>query len=143
MAGSRILVRSHLGQLVKQGRTSSQWPPQSTRLQAGRHFLQSRMTAGQKSFRRTFYSSSTSDDSNTTPIPSSTRDVFLPLDTFARRHIGPSPSSMEQMLKALDPPAKTLDEFVKQVLPGNILSSTDLKIDGPAKREPCRNAKRK
>jgi glycine dehydrogenase len=35
------------------------------------------------------------------------------------------------MLKALDPPASTLDEFVKQVLPGNILSSTDLKIDGP------------
>jgi glycine dehydrogenase len=37
------------------------------------------------------------------------------------------------MLKALDPPASTLDEFVKQVLPENILSSTDLKIDGPPK----------
>ena len=37
------------------------------------------------------------------------------------------------MLKALDPPASTLDEFVKQVLPGNILSSADLKIDGPPK----------
>jgi glycine dehydrogenase len=37
------------------------------------------------------------------------------------------------MLKSLDPPVGTLDEFVKQVLPGNILSSADLKIDGPPK----------
>lgn len=74
-----------------------------------------------------------SDESNTIPAPSKSRDVFLPLDTFARRHIGPSPTSTEQMLKALDPPASTLDEFVKQVLPGNILSSADLKIDGPPK----------
>jgi glycine dehydrogenase len=59
--------------------------------------------------------------------------VFLPLDTFARRHIGPSLTSTEQMLKALDPPASSLDDFVKQVLPGNILSSADLKIDGPPK----------
>jgi glycine dehydrogenase len=33
------------------------------------------------------------------------------------------------MLKALDPPVKSLDEFVKQVLPSDILSSTDLEID--------------
>lgn len=32
------------------------------------------------------------------------------------------------MLKALDPPVKDLDEFVKQVLPGDILSSKDLDI---------------
>ena len=32
------------------------------------------------------------------------------------------------MLKALDPPVKSLDEFVKQVLPSNILSSKDLEI---------------
>ncbi|KAG9596028.1 hypothetical protein KCV04_g20298, partial [Aureobasidium melanogenum] len=37
-----------------------------------------------------------------------------------------------EMLKALDPPAKSLDEFVTQVLPGDILSSRDLKIEGPA-----------
>lgn len=35
------------------------------------------------------------------------------------------------MLQALDPPAKSLDEFVKQVLPADILSSKDLKIEGP------------
>jgi glycine dehydrogenase len=33
------------------------------------------------------------------------------------------------MLKALDPPTKSLDEFVKQVLPSDILSSTDLEIE--------------
>jgi glycine dehydrogenase len=32
------------------------------------------------------------------------------------------------MLKALDPPASSLDEFIKQVLPSNILSSRDLHI---------------
>ncbi|MCJ1412729.1 glycine decarboxylase subunit P [Ptychographa xylographoides] len=33
------------------------------------------------------------------------------------------------MLQLLDPPAKTLDEFVKEVLPANILSSKELKIE--------------
>ena len=33
---------------------------------------------------------------------------------------------------ALDPPAKSLDEFVKQVLPASILSSTDLEIAAPS-----------
>lgn len=35
------------------------------------------------------------------------------------------------MLQALDPPAKSLDEFVKTVLPSEILSSKDLKVEGP------------
>jgi glycine dehydrogenase len=35
------------------------------------------------------------------------------------------------MLQALDPPAKSLDEFVKQVLPADIMSVRDLKIEGP------------
>jgi hypothetical protein len=72
--------------------------------------------------RRPFYSSSATDGRH---------PVFAPLDTFARRHIGPSPSSTENMLKALNPPADSLDHFVRQVLPANILSSRDLKIDGP------------
>lgn len=36
------------------------------------------------------------------------------------------------MLKALDPPASSLDDFVTQVLPADILSSHDLEIEGPA-----------
>ena len=35
------------------------------------------------------------------------------------------------MLKVLDPPVETLDEFVKQVLPADILSSRNIKIDAP------------
>ena len=57
--------------------------------------------------------------------------IFAPLDTFPRRHIGPSPTSTEEMLQALDPPAKSLDEFVKQVLPADIASFRGLEIEGP------------
>ncbi|KAK3068506.1 hypothetical protein LTS18_000635, partial [Coniosporium uncinatum] len=35
------------------------------------------------------------------------------------------------MLKVVDPQAASLDDFVKQVLPADILSSKDLKIEGP------------
>lgn len=35
------------------------------------------------------------------------------------------------MLKALDPPVESLDDFVKEVLPADILSSKDIRIEGP------------
>ena len=57
--------------------------------------------------------------------------IFKPLDTFVRRHVGPSATATEEMLMTLDPPAKSLDEFVKQVVPPSILSSRDLVIDEP------------
>lgn len=95
---------------------------------ARRQLLQSSRNA-KPSQKRPFYSSSATGGQSDGPSGSS---LFAPLDTFARRHIGPSPDSAEQMLKALDPPAKSLDEFVKQVLPADILSSRDMKIDGPA-----------
>lgn len=79
--------------------------------------------------RRTFYNSSANDVSTKAPSADVSRGSYLPLDTFARRHIGPSANTTEQMLKALDPPVKDLDEFVKQVLPGDILSSKDLQVD--------------
>ena len=85
--------------------------------------------------RRPFYSTSVSDKTNNEAKlgDSSTKSsVFAPLDTFSRRHIGASPSSTELMLEALDPSAKTLDEFVQQVLPHDILSGKDLKVDGPS-----------
>ncbi|KAH7380132.1 glycine dehydrogenase [Pyrenochaeta sp. MPI-SDFR-AT-0127] len=50
------------------------------------------------------------------------------LDTFPRRHIGPSAEAAEAMLKALDPPVSSLDEFVKQVIPADILSARELNI---------------
>ena len=85
-------------------------------------------------FRRPFYSSTAEDKTNShaTIFPGSGQSsIFTPLDTFSRRHIGPDPNSIEQMLNALDPPANTLDEFVKEVLPADILSPKDLRIDGP------------
>ncbi|EEA19822.1 glycine decarboxylase subunit P [Talaromyces marneffei ATCC 18224] len=78
------------------------------------------------SSRRTVYS--TSLDEHGEPNP---RDLFQPLDTFPRRHIGPSPDAAKEMLATLSPPAASLDEFVKQVLPADILSKKDLVITPP------------
>ncbi|KAJ5376127.1 Glycine cleavage system P protein [Penicillium cosmopolitanum] len=58
-------------------------------------------------------------------------DVFQPLDTFPRRHIGPSPEAAQEMLAVLDPPAASLDEFVGQVLPADILSKKNLAVSEP------------
>jgi glycine dehydrogenase len=86
--------------------------------------------------RRPFYSSSTAD---TEDIDAKSQDgtkprsAFAPLDTFAHRHIGPSATEAEQMLKMLDPPVSSLDEFVNQVLPADILSSRDIHIEGPSR----------
>lgn len=79
---------------------------------------------------RPFYSSAATD-SQSIDEQAEARP-FAPLDTFARRHIGPSPTSAEEMLKVLDPPVSSLDEFVKQVLPKDILSSRDMHVEGPA-----------
>jgi glycine dehydrogenase len=80
--------------------------------------------------RRPFYSSSTSDTRGSEPQPLHD-SIFAPLDTFPRRHIGPNADTAEQMLQALDPPAKSLDDFVRTVLPASILSSHDLQVEGP------------
>jgi len=79
---------------------------------------------------RPFYSSSTEDTRSSDPKLHD-ESIFAPLDTFPRRHIGPNAITAEEMLKALDPPANSLDEFVKQVLPPAILSDKDLKVEGP------------
>lgn len=83
---------------------------------------------------RPFYSSTAADPQSPSDGHAQST-LFAPLDTFARRHIGPSPDDTVDMLKALDPPAKSLDDFVKQVLPADILSSRDLKIDGPVVKD--------
>ncbi|KAF2500741.1 glycine dehydrogenase [Lophium mytilinum] len=77
--------------------------------------------------RRTFYSSATDEPLDGKAVTASS-DPFQHLDTFARRHIGPTATSATEMLKTLDPPAATLDEFVKQVIPPDVLSSRDIKM---------------
>ncbi|KAF2725078.1 mitochondrial glycine dehydrogenase [Polychaeton citri CBS 116435] len=79
---------------------------------------------------RPFYSS-TAEDTSTRELTIESDSIFEPLDSFPRRHIGPTTESAAEMLKALDPPVKSLDEFVKQVLPADILSKEDLRIQGP------------
>ncbi|RAL64889.1 hypothetical protein DID88_001484 [Monilinia fructigena] len=91
-------------------------------------------TALKPTGRRTYYKTSVKDETINSPSNLSSKGAYAPLDTFVRRHIGPDPSSTEQMLKALDPPVKSLDEFVEQVLPRDILSSKDLKIDAESEQ---------
>ena len=78
--------------------------------------------------RRPYYRSSAGDESNALPTLSIRDSIISPLDTFPRRHIGPSTLSTQQMLEALDPPAKDLDSFIEEVLPADILSAEDLHL---------------
>ncbi|KAF7187968.1 putative glycine dehydrogenase (decarboxylating), mitochondrial [Pseudocercospora fuligena] len=81
---------------------------------------------------RAFYSNPNVDpEANEFAVPVHDASIFAPLDTFPRRHIGPTAQSAEEMLQALDPPVKNLDDFVSQVLPPSILSQRSLNIEGP------------
>ncbi|KAJ5871945.1 uncharacterized protein N7529_004298 [Penicillium soppii] len=80
----------------------------------------------QPATRRSVYTSSLADHGDPHP-----QDIFQPLDTFPRRHIGPSPDAAAEMLAVLDPPVKTLDDFVKEVLPKDILSKKNLHVTEP------------
>ena len=80
---------------------------------------------------RPYYSSSVAEAGIQEQSLGVRRSPFAPLDTFPRRHVGPSPTESDEMLKVLDPPANSLDDFVRQVLPPCILSSRNLHIDGP------------
>lgn len=64
----------------------------------------------------------------TNPDPTS---FFQPTDTFYRRHVGPAPANIKDMLSKLHPPVESLDELVSQVLPEKVLSPRHLHIDGP------------
>jgi glycine dehydrogenase len=71
---------------------------------------------------RTFLKSSSGDNTSGTQSSS----IFDPLDTFQRRHVGPSPAQTEKMLEYLK--YDSLDTFVRDVVPANILSARDLKV---------------
>ena len=82
--------------------------------------------------RRRFHSESTNEANGASEQPTAldaaegTRRGHHPLDTFPRRHIGPTREEGDEMLKALDPPVENLDDFVQQVIPADILSSRQL-----------------
>ena len=56
------------------------------------------------------------------------KSTVEPHESFLSRHVGATPSAIEDMLKALDPPVSSMRDFVKQVIPPGILSPKDLKI---------------
>ena len=58
--------------------------------------------------------------------------LLAPLDTFSRRHIGVQPSAVESMVKALDPPASSLNDLMGEIMPKSIATSQPLRIRGPA-----------
>ncbi|KAL2754033.1 hypothetical protein ACRALDRAFT_1081247 [Sodiomyces alcalophilus JCM 7366] len=47
------------------------------------------------------------------------------LHSFIPRHIGPSAHDAQQMLKVISPETKSIDEFISQVIPADILSKRD------------------
>ncbi|EGS22621.1 glycine dehydrogenase-like protein [Thermochaetoides thermophila DSM 1495] len=52
--------------------------------------------------------------------------LFRSHEKFVDRHIGPNDENIQEMLKTLDPPVESLDEFVKQVIPADILTQREL-----------------
>ena len=119
MAASWFVLRRSGGQLQIAARTRS-------RALLPSHGLVSLLPARQDAFsiRRGFHS---------TVI--CRHDVFQPLDTFPRRHIGPSADDAEQMLATLQPPVASLDEFVRQVVPGDIFADKELTMASPSVEE--------
>ena len=77
---------------------------------------------------RPFYASSSTDGTPENVFHSADRPIFAPLDTFARRHIGPGSTAIDEMLATLDPPAQSLDAFVEEVVPADIFSKQGLSI---------------
>lgn len=45
-------------------------------------------------------------------------------ESFARRHIGSEPSVTDEMLKVLDPPASSMEEFLQQTIPPQVRRKT-------------------
>ena len=86
----------------------------------------------QRLSRRTFYTNPAIEDGSGTKSPVGQVSLIDPLDTFARRHIGPSSQDIDHMLNSLEKPPKSLDDFIKEVLPANILSTKDIDINGKA-----------
>ncbi|SCU83206.1 LAMI_0C02388g1_1 [Lachancea mirantina] len=55
--------------------------------------------------------------------------AYTPLDTFQRRHLGPSPGNVKDMLQTMG--YQDLDNFVKNVVPDQVLTKRPLKLDAP------------
>ncbi|KAI1379050.1 glycine dehydrogenase [Hypoxylon crocopeplum] len=123
MASLARAIPRRLGQSAAQLRASSSL---SSRLQRPAPWICHRCaykagatTTGRRSF------STTDPTRGTTTLNTS---HYPDLDTFPRRHIGPDEADTAEMLKVLSPPVGDIDEFVRQVIPSNILTQKKLDI---------------
>jgi glycine dehydrogenase len=66
------------------------------------------------------------------PLPESNlqNPWLVPTEKFAQRHIGLSDSDEKDMLRALDPPASSLDDFISQTVPADIRAKATLQLPG-------------
>ena len=63
-------------------------------------------------------------------MPTSDPAALLnPLDTFARRHLGPTPFDIAHMVEVLD--VDSLDDLITETVPANIRLKEPLKLDAP------------
>ena len=108
-------------------RTIRDYPPRSGHLRA-RLISNGRFTTN---IRRSGTRSHSGVGQGTLADDDSRSSLFAPLDSFPRRHIGPSSSSMSEMLQAIKPPVESLDDLVRQVLPADIRTAKELIIEGP------------
>lgn len=87
-------------------------------------------------YQRRHYQSTTAEDVlETQPTFKGRVEPYKALDAFPPRHIGPSSDAVQQMLKALDPPVESLDDFVAQVIPPDVLSARTINIPDAADGE--------
>lgn len=99
----------------------------TSRVKLGRKIRQFHNSAAEETeatASRQFFTSTAEETEPTSPAHTSS--FFSPLDTFQRRHIGPSSDEVVKMLAELNYPS--LDAFVKDVLPPSILSPRNLKV---------------
>jgi glycine dehydrogenase len=86
--------------------------------------------------RRTFTNTANSAadvDVNAVPHSVEAAQAYIDLDTFARRHIGPDDADTAKMLQALSPPVASLEAFVQQVIPADILTRREIQLQKSAK----------
>jgi glycine dehydrogenase len=128
-----LRAASSAGRLARSSRAGFVPRPRQIQLNGA---LSSTYTAFQHIPKRAFHSATADDVLEASSLSAEAVKPYGSLDTFPRRHIGPSAASVEQMLLALDPPVHSLDAFVKQVIPADILSSRSIAVGPMAKAHP-------
>lgn len=87
------------------------------RLPVGCRFVSSKCDVSSVQYERIYSAKKTGDE------------AFGSLDTFQRRHLGPSPGNVGKILEQLG--YTDLDQFIEGVVPVNILAKRPLEIDAP------------